>query len=247
MLLSMGIFRGVKKYVLPVLALAVLAFLVIYSVSAFRGSTLDQSRATLASMPQGVLANVVIVLDPGHGGIDTGCSSKFSDVTESELNLQVAYKLKAALEARGASVMMTRTDETVVYMEGAGKTRKQRDMAYRMDCIEKARAQLVFSIHMNRYSSQSTRGAQVFYYEEGSHGQLLALCIQAKLNSLKEQVKQRTALRGDYFILKTPKCPCALIECGFLSNKEEEALLRQESYQVLITQAICDGIEEYLD
>lgn len=121
---------------------------------------------------------------------------------------------------------MTRSDETVVYQQEAGKTRKQQDMASRMDVIEQARAQLVVSIHMNRYSDSGVRGAQVFYFEEGSDGQLLAQTLQQSLNALEEQVKKRNAATGNYFILKTPQCPSALVECGFLSNPQEEALLQ---------------------
>lgn len=198
-----------------------------------------------SSEPLGPLEGITIALDPGHGGDDGGCVG-VSGTTEAELNLQVAFALRDALQLEGAQVVMTRSDETVVYQQEAGKTRKQQDMASRMDVIEQARAQLVVSIHMNRYSDSGVRGAQVFYFEEGSDGQLLAQTLQQSLNALEEQVKKRNAATGNYFILKTPQCPSALVECGFLSNPQEEALLQDAAYQQRLAQALCQGIVTYL-
>ena len=194
--------------------------------------------------PTGPLEGITIALDPGHGGDDGGCVGA-SGATEAELNLQVAFALRDALQQQGAQVVLTRNDETVVYQTDSGKTRKQQDMAGRMDVIEQARAQLVVSIHMNRYSDAGVRGAQVFYFEEGSAGQRLAQQLQQSLNSLEEQVKKRNAASGNYFILKTPQCPSALVECGFLSNPQEEALLQDAAYQGRLAQALCEGIITY--
>ncbi len=205
---------------------------------------LPASSPISSPLPSGPLEGITIALDPGHGGDDGGCVGA-TGTTEADLNLEVAFALRDTLQQQGAQVVLTRSDDTVVYQSETGKTRKQQDMANRMDIIEQARAQLVVSIHMNRYSDASVRGAQVFYFEEGSAGQRLAHQLQQSLNAMEEQVKKRNASSGNYFILKTPQCPSALVECGFLSNPQEEALLQDDGYQTRLAQALCQGIIAY--
>jgi N-acetylmuramoyl-L-alanine amidase len=208
------------------------------------GQSAGQS-VTASTKPAGPLAGVTVALDPGHGGRDSGSVGTTTGVTEAELNLAVALKLQVALEAQGAYVVLTRTDENVTYMEEGGDTQKRQEMAGRIAVIEEARAQMVISIHMNRYADASVRGAQVFFYDEAASGRPLAQAIQESLNDLEEQVKKRNALSGNYYILKTPLCPSALVECGFLSNPTEETLLQQQEYQQKLADAICRGVEEY--
>ena len=199
---------------------------------------------TATASPQGALAGWTIAVDAGHGGIDNGCVSE-KGTTEAQLNLQIAYALKAELEAEDALVVMTRTDDDVNYDDGVGDTRKQKDMSARLDVIEGAKADLVLSIHLNKYSDARVRGAQTFYDGEDPQGRSLAFALQEVLNALPEQVKKRSAMAGNYFILKTPGCPGALVECGFLSNPEEESLLLAEDYRRKLAQALCRGVVEY--
>jgi len=194
--------------------------------------------------PRGALAGWTIIVDAGHGGIDNGCVSD-SGTTEAQLNLAIAYALKAELEAEDALVVMTRTDDAADYDAGDGDTRKEKDMSARLRVIEGAKADMVISIHLNKYSDARVRGAQTFYDGEDPLGRSLALALQEKLNDLPEQVKKRSAMAGNYFILKTPDCPGALVECGFLSNPEEESLLLEKTYRKKLAEAICQGVVEY--
>ena len=205
----------------------------------------QESIPTGAAVSSGPLAGLTLAVDPGHGGRDSGSIGSATGVTEAELNLKVALKLKAALEDQGAAVVLTRVDENVTYVEDGGETKKSQEMAGRMSVIQEARAQMVISIHMNRYADASVRGAQVFFFDEASSGMPLAQAIQESLNTLPEQVKKRNAHSGNYYILKTPQCPSALVECGFLSNAAEEKLLQQDEYQEALANAICDGIMNY--
>lgn len=229
---------------LKFLPLALCVTLMLAAGCAQGGTPVPTASPQASAGPTGPLEGITIALDPGHGGDDGGCVGA-SGTTEAELNLQVAFALRDALQQQGAQVVLTRNDETVVYQTDSGKTRKQQDMAGRMDVIEQARAQLVVSIHMNRYSDAGVRGAQVFYFEEGSAGQRLARQLQQSLNSLEEQVKKRNAASGNYFILKTPQCPSVLVECGFLSNPQEESLLQDAAYQGRLARVLCEGIVAY--
>ncbi len=187
----------------------------------------------------GPLKGRVILVDAGHGGTDGGARAKNSGVWEKELNLQTALSLKKILEEDGASVIMTRETDTQ-YSEN-----KRADLTARLDLAREAKADLVISIHMNEYRSRRESGPQVFYREGQENSRLLAGCVQDALIRVLAPAKKRTALAGDYFILSL-NLPSVLVECGFLSNAAEEALLRTPEYREKVAQAIRDGIVEYV-
>lgn len=183
----------------------------------------------------------VVVIDAGHGGIDGGVVGKNGTV-EAKINLAIAGELKAELESRGIKVVMTRTTDEGLY--GEATTRKQRDMAERKRIIKEAQPNAVVSIHCNRYPGADRRGAQVFFDEFNESGRALADSLQNSLNELNKEYAGKTfaALKGDYYILKCDSCPSALVECGFLSNAEDEKLLNDPSYRRLLVKAIADGL-----
>ena len=185
-----------------------------------------QTRQSEAARPQerGALAGCVIALDAGHGGYDGGAVGRVSGTPEKGLNLDVARRLAAILEAQGAQVVMTRTD-----------------MQCRAAIIEQSGAQMVLSIHMNEYAGRSQSGPQVFYREGCPAGRLLAGAIQEAMNETLAPKKKRSALGGDYYILTLGR-PSVLVECGFLSNAGEEALLLTADYRQRVAQAIARGI-----
>ena len=104
---------------------------------------------------------------------------------------------------------------------------------------------MVISVHMNEYRSRSESGPQVFYREGSEGGRLLAGCIQDALITALQPAKKRAALPGDYFILQLD-VPSVLVECGFISNAQEEKLLLTEDYQARLADAIADGVVEFV-
>lgn len=188
---------------------------------------------------------IKVVLDAGHGGIDNGVTGVMTNVKESELNLSVVKKLEAYLVGAGMNVVLTRSSGAGLYGI-ATQNRKKKDMQKRKEIINNAKPTLVVSIHMNKYSVSTRRGAQVFYKQSDENGKKLATCVQSSFNSMEESVRTCTALTGDYYILNCSEYPSIIAECGFLSNPEDEALLITEEYQNSIAYAIFKGIVEYL-
>lgn len=187
----------------------------------------------------------VIAVDAGHGGRDPGMIG-IGNLREDQINLAIAFKLKEQLEERGYTVVMTRTDANGLYEEDA-VNKKVQDLWNRIDRIKKSDPLLTISIHQNSYQDPSVKGPQVFYYETSTEGRRLAGAIQKQLNETLAPSSPRTE-KGNktYFLLK--KCPGVIniVECGFLTNPQEAALLQEEAYQEKAAAAIAQGIERYL-
>ncbi len=209
-------FLTIKKAHCAVLLIAVIIICVIVGVCYAVEAT---------SSPKAVHT---IVIDAGHGGKDGGAVGKETDVTESYLNLQYSLVLKNLCEQYGFKVVLTRSDMNGLYSPFASN-KKRSEMEKRKQIIENVDPDLVVSIHMNSFPSSQTRGAQVFYADGSESGQVLADKVQLVLNKNVEYAK-KTAKVGDYYILNCTENPSILIECGFLSNPEEEALLQDENY-----------------
>lgn len=190
-------------------------------------------------------SKIKVVLDAGHGGIDGGVSGVNSGVKESELNLKVVKKLEKCLIDAGIGVVLTRNSDAGLYGV-ASSSLKRKDMEKRKEIIEKSKPNLVVSIHMNKYSLSTRRGAQVFYNAKSENSKLLATSIQNSFNNMKESPRECTALKGDYYILTCTEYPSVIAECGFLSNSEDERLLINDEYQEKLAHSIYKGIVEYL-
>ncbi len=187
-----------------------------------------------------------VVLDAGHGGVDGGVVGRTTNVKESDLNLAIVYELQTELEDLGFEVALTRKTEAGLY-GAATKGFKRRDMEKRREIIRECDPALVISIHQNFYPSKNTRGAQVFYNGKNEGSKALALCFQERLNELykSENAKPRNALNGDFFMLQCADCPSVIVECGFLSNERDEALLCAKSWQKKLAQTISAGVLAY--
>ena len=187
-----------------------------------------------------------IVIDVGHGGSDNGVIGKESGVTESEINLLVSFNLKSKLEERGVSVILTREGKSV--LNGKSGTKKD-DFEKRKSIINDAQPDLMVSIHQNKFPDASRRGAQVFFNAQSAEGKSLATAVQSGLNELNLQNVNRTydALKGDYYILNCSSYPSCIVECGFLSNPEDEKLLLDATYRDELCKKITKGIFAYLN
>ena len=199
-------------------------------------SPIDSEQA--ASAPGGELSGRLIVVDAGHGGFDPGTSGP-SGVREDELNLAVAQYVQAELKSRGAQVIMTRNDGSAI-----GDS-KSADMAARRRIIEQSGSDIVISIHMNSFEDDPGVSGPLTLFMAGSQrGKLLAQAVIDSLNAALGTDGSARA-RDDLIILKSGSQPCVLVECGYLSNREEEARLQQPDYQKKIARAICDGAGDF--
>lgn len=184
-----------------------------------------------------------IVIDAGHGGRDGGAVGRVTGETESYLNLQFALKLKSICEEYGFKVVLTRKDMNGLYSAFASN-KKRSEMEKRMKIIGKANADMVVSIHMNSFSNSSARGAQVFYAQEHAEFENFAQCVQDALNE-KMPYAKKLAKPSDFYVINKTTLPSLLVECGFLSNAEEEKLLVNENYQEDFCYVLFYGILSY--
>ena len=184
-----------------------------------------------------------IVIDAGHGGIDGGCVG-VSGVKESDLNLKYAQKLKELCQNAGFRVVMTRETEEGLYSPFA-QNKKRSEMEKREKIINESNTDLFVSIHMNSMTNKSLKGAQVFYRQENNQGKAFAESITKSLT--KEEVEIRGGCKtGDYYVLNCHQKAGVLIECGFLSNEQEEKLLRDEDYKNKFCAGVLNGIILFL-
>ena len=186
-----------------------------------------------------------VVLDAGHGGVDGGVQGINTGTKESDINLAITRLLKDSLEEAGLNVVLTRKTEAGLY-GAATAGYKKRDMQKRAEIIKKNTPALVISVHQNFFSLHTRRGAQVFYRASSEKGKTLACLIQSQFNAMPECVKQSEALAGDYFMLNCSEFPSVIVECGFLSNPQDEALLVTQAYQKKIVAAITAGALSFL-
>ena len=187
---------------------------------------------------------ICIVIDAGHGGADPG-KVGVNDQLEKDINLLVAQKLKQFLQAEGIRVVMTREGDAGLYEESASN-KKVQDMKKRLEIIEAADPLLVVSIHQNSYHEEYVNGAQVFYYTTSEKSKLLAETLQEQLRSLDPDNKREAKGNDSYFLLKKTSKPIVIVECGFLSNREEAAKLSSPVYQEQLAWNIHMGIMKYL-
>lgn len=188
----------------------------------------------------------VVVIDSGHGGNDPGKIGVDGSL-EKDINLQIAKKLKAYLEASDVKVVMTREDDRGLYTE-SGSHKKMADMRNRCALINEAEPDLVVSIHQNSYHQEAISGGQVFYYKGSEKGKKLAEILQKRFDFVLGDKNRRLAKpNGNYYLLLHVKKPIVIVECGFLSNWEESAALKSEDYQNRLAWTIHMGVMEYLN
>lgn len=188
----------------------------------------------------------VVVIDAGHGGNDPG-KVGIDGSLEKDINLQIAKRLKRYLEQSDVAVVMTREEDVGLYSEEDTK-KKMADMRKRCEIIEESGADLVVSIHQNSYHEEDVSGGQVFYYKSSEKGKKLAEILQKRFDYvLGDQNRRLAKANGNYYLLLHVKCPIVIVECGFLSNRREAAMLQQEEYQDKLAWTIHMGVLEYLN
>jgi len=197
-----------------------------------------------------------IVIDAGHGGFDGGASSA-EGVTEKDINLAIAKKIEKLALADGWNVAMTRSEDVALNKsdKGAIRSKKTSDLLERKRIIHEVAPLATVSIHLNSFTAdRSVHGAQVFYPSGSekepviSESKRLAETIQEQLINAIDDGTSRTALsKNGVLILKNPKTPIAIVECGFLSNYEEAKRLESSDYQEKLAKSIYNGIMIYAD
>ena len=188
------------------------------------------------------LLGKLIVIDPGHGGVDNGASH--GSISEDTINLEISLKLRAELEKNGASVILTRDDDYDLSKPNA-LYRKKSDFDNRIKLINNSKADIYLSIHLNYYSNSKYYGPQIFYTNNFEENEVLAKFIQNEFNknlNTKRDIKKNSNTNYMYPKLNIKG---VLIECGFLSNHQERLNLQEETYQDKLTKIIVLAIINY--
>lgn len=191
----------------------------------------------------------VILIDPGHGGIDGGAKSQRGTI-EKDINLQIALKLKDNLVDKGYTVFMTRETDEGLYQKGSTIREKKRDdLKRRTEMKKETNCDIFISIHQNMFAQSKCFGAQV-WFAANDKSSILANTLQDTLKeTIKDNNKRVAKPAGDAYLILRDNYEGAsvLVECGFLSNPEEESRLKSEEHQNLIVEGISLGIDRYFN
>ena len=229
-----------KKRIMIVASVIMVALFVF----AIQANTKNTNVVQTVALP---VSNKVIVLDAGHGKPDEGAQSS-TGTTEAETNLKIALKVQSLLEQSGATVILTRSDDEAIY-DLDSKTLKQKkisDIRNRVKIGNEAQADIFVSIHLNKIPQEQYWGWQCFYKEGNEQSIKLAKSLQENLNESIQKENKRVAMKlENVYIMKHVEIPISIVECGFLSNKEEEKLLLEDSYQDKLAWGIYNGIIDY--
>lgn len=190
----------------------------------------------------------VVIVDAGHGGEDGGAIS-LTGAHESDMNLAIAKRLDCAFAILGRPVVMLRTTDLSLHNEGAITLRQKKvsDLQNRVQAVNECDNAILISIHQNTYPGSQYRGAQVFHTQD-EQGELLAKAIQQALIDHVDPENHRKArpVSRDIYLFDHIECPGILVECGFLTNPEEELLLQCPEYQNKLAVTIAGTIINHI-
>lgn len=191
-----------------------------------------------------------IIIDAGHGGEDGGTQCE-DGTLEKDINLQISIKINDILKEKGFNTVMTRNGDYLIYDEGSSSIRqkKRSDIHNRMKIIKENGACIFLSVHQNFFKESKYSGAQVFYSPNSPESELLAREIQESVVTLlqPENTRQIKKSGSDIYLLYNSVVPSVMVECGFMSNKAEAQRLKDDTYQMQMAMAICEGLVSFTD
>ena len=189
--------------------------------------------------------NSCIIIDPGHGGPDGGATSR-NGIPESKLNLEISVRLNDLLHLLGMDTLMIRTEDISIYTEGQSiAAKKVSDLKDRVRIVNNTENALLVSIHQNHFYDSKYSGAQVFYGKEPTGRQLAERLQSVFIKTLNPDSKRQAKPANGIYLMQKVTCPAILIECGFISNYEEEAKLCDPSYQKNLCSVIATVLSGY--
>ncbi|MBE7050420.1 MAG: N-acetylmuramoyl-L-alanine amidase CwlD [Ruminococcaceae bacterium] len=217
----------------------------VFSVSSFLNVNEHKNSFVFAPLSAGK----TIIIDAGHGYPDGGAIAG-DGTLEKDINLEISKKLGMFFVQSGAKVIYTREGDDSVAEKDNKTIRdiKRDDLKSRRETLNSGEGDIFLSIHMNNFDDSKYSGAQVFYDGNNKDSKVLANLVQSYLKEFVDKTNTRKAkdAKNSIFIMRDSKIPCALIECGFLSNKKELEKLKSEEYQEELSYAIFCAVTEYI-
>lgn len=186
-----------------------------------------------------------IAIDAGHGGIDGGAIS-CNGIQESGINLEIAQRLDDLFHLLGYETMLLRKDDTSLHTEGSTIAKQKiSDLKNRVQMVNDRAPALLISIHQNTFSEAKYHGAQVFY-SGSNYSQLIAEKLQESfIKTINPESNRKAKSAKGIYLMEHISCPGILIECGFLTNPQEEALLRSAPYQKKISCVVATTVSNW--
>lgn len=223
----------IKKYSFQRVAILSIAVIVFQLLSAYYDAEDDMEHIDMS-----VLNEHRIIIDPGHGGIDSGASR--NQIIEKEITLAIGTKLAGFLEKNGAIVTVTRKEDIDFYTKGKGG--KRNDLLHRIKMIEDSGAEIFISIHCNTFPDTSLSGAQVFYNPKLVENKIVAERLQKALKEFPPNNKRQAKEDSRILLLNGTTIPGVLIETGYISNPKEALLLIDDQYQEKLVEQISKAL-----
>lgn len=201
---------------------------------------------TVISANAPIYDRTTVIIDAGHGGVDGGATS-CSGVLESNINLEIALKLEAVMNLLGMKTVMIRTTDESVYTHGETIAEKKvSDIKERVRVVNNTEKAILVSIHQNYFSESKYNGAQVFYAPTDGSMELAKQLQASFIANLNPGSRRQSKKADKIYLLQHIHTPGVLIECGFISNPQEENLLRSHDYQNKLCSVIAGTCSNYL-
>ncbi len=225
---------------------ALLPYYLLVAILCIAGASLSSGAVTTYNQNTPVERSHTVIIDAGHGGIDGGATS-CTGVLESALNLEIALKLNDLLHFLGFDTVMIRTTDTSIYTEGNTiAAQKVSDLKERVRICNETENAVLISIHQNTFSDSRYSGAQVFYAATSGSKELAQKLQGSICKTINPGSNRRCKQGSSVYLLEHIQCTGILVECGFLSNPEEEAKLRDVGYQQYLCAVIASTLSEFL-
>lgn len=221
------------------------------SIIAIGGAAVLSDKISENAVPTSLISEQelpIIILDAGHGGFDGGCVS-VEGVPEKGINLSILLRVRDLLRISGYEVEVTRDSDISIHDSGIEgiANQKSSDMDNRLELFNKYDNAVCISIHQNQFTDPVYNGAQMFYSATDSNNEMLAKSLQKSFQMLQPENKREIKLCGkELFLCYYSENPTVMVECGFLSNPEEAALLNTEEYQEKVALTIFSGINNFV-
>ena len=206
---------------------------------------LASSSVTVLRESEPVQNRTVIIIDAGHGGIDGGATS-CTGIPESHINLQISLRLNDLVQLLGFETKMIRKTDTSVYTEGNTiAAQKVSDLKQRVKLVNETKNAVLVSVHQNTFLDSRYSGAQVFYANDDTSRELAKVMQADLISNLNPGSKRQCKSSDGIYLMQNIQRPGVLIECGFLSNPEEEANLQTAEYQKQIASVVATCISRF--
>ena len=228
------------KFIFVVILLSIFSLLTIGSGYVFKKSAINAASENV---------NQTVIIDAGHGGVDGGTSSEDGTI-EKDINLQISHKLNNILQSFGIQTVMIRTDDISLHDESAKTIRQKKvsDLKNRLDIINNTDNAIYVSIHQNHYSDPVYSGTQIFYSKNNPDSIKLAQKTRLSVISYLQKTNTREIKQSgkEIYLLNNAQAPAIMVECGFMSNVNENKLLKDEIYQRKLAFTLAIGIMDYI-